>query len=160
MYAREVRMKIETTIHIDRKIGERLADAAVDAGVSVSFLVSGLMRMFGGREQHRVTAWKQVRYQERREKKRWRKMHLSLREDEYEYFIDTRKVFKLSVSFIVAEAIELYLDELLRKMIERPDNYRYRNYIFSRNIIENVICFTFYWGVPQNLLTVPEQPPV
>ncbi|OHD63030.1 MAG: hypothetical protein A2176_09420 [Spirochaetes bacterium RBG_13_51_14] len=75
-----------------------------------------------------------------------------LKPDEYEFFLDLRKVFKQSVSRLVAYAIDKYLDEITQKIRKGSDNYRFKNYAISRIIIEGVICWVLYWGVPRKLI--------
>jgi len=148
-------MMIDTTIHIDRCVLAVLDDSAAKAGVSRTYFVSCLMRRIGHGEVLKARAWVRVRYQERREKSMWRRMHVSLGGDEYEYFRDLSKVFKLSVSFIVARAVELFVDEILGKLMKGYDNYHYHNYVFMQYIIQDVHCLVLYWGIPEKLMEPP-----
>lgn len=149
-------MSIETTMNIDRDVAARLDAAAARLGVTRRHLVSSLLGYAQRKPRDAEARGNRVRYQERREKSRWCTIHVSLRKDEYEFFIDLRKVMLLSVSFIIAWAIEQYLDELIFKMIKEPDNYRYRNYIIISTIVESVTCIVIYWGIPPNLLIQPD----
>ena len=72
-----------------------------------------------------------------------------MRADEYEYFLDLRKILKMSVSLIVAYAVEKFLDMLMKE--NNTDNNRYRNYIIAREVIDNIICWKLIWGFPRNL---------
>jgi hypothetical protein len=78
-------------------------------------------------------------------------MHVTLRGDEYEFFIDQRKVLKLSVSFIFAYAVEHYLDELMQLMKYECDNYQYRNYAIMNIVLDNVSCWLLCWGIPHEI---------
>lgn len=147
-------MKIKTTIHIRMDLLTRLADAAEASGSSMRCLLSALLREYMAGDHAKHSAFTRVRYQERRCKDQWRRMHLSLMCDEYEYCIDLRKVSKMSVSFLVAYAIEQFLDNLLGKYGKNMDSYRYRNYAIMKMKIENVICWVIYWGIPRKLLTL------
>lgn len=106
-------MAIETTMNIDRDVLNQLEGATVRLGVSRRHMVSSLLGYACKKARAAENHHERVRYQQRREKSRWCTIHVSLRKDEYEFFTDLRKVMKLSVSFIIAWAIELYLDELL-----------------------------------------------
>jgi len=110
--------------------------------------VSSLLKQAGTRIRKGFENGTAVLYQERRPKHKWKRVHLSLRRDEYEYCIDLRKVKKLSVSFIIAIAIEQFLDDLISKIENNPDNYRYRNYIIICKTVNNVTNINIYWGIP------------
>jgi len=111
------------------------------------------MRRLGDDHDIMVATWSRVRYQKRGERGNWRHMHLTLRPDEYEFFLDLRKVFKFSVSRLVAYAIEKYLEEIVKKLSNGSDNYRYKNYMFQRVIVDDVICWILSWGIPRTIIT-------
>jgi hypothetical protein len=146
-------MNITTTINIRKDLLERLDRAAVASGSSIKCLLSALLReyMDDGRAKH--SAFTRVCYQERRSRDQWRRLHLSLGCDEYEYCIDLRKVCKMSVSFLAAYAIEEFLDDLMKKSGKNMDSYRYRNYAIMKIKVQKVICWVIYWGIPRKLLT-------
>lgn len=146
-------MKRDTTVNIDRDVYDRLQKAAETAGVSRNVMVSSAIAYSCRRERPRAAERGLVKYQSRMENGGRRRVHVGFREDEYEFFHDLRKVWKMSVSYILAQAIEKYLDELVLLMAVNPDNYRYRNYASSRIIVDNVICWVIYWGIPKKLLT-------
>ncbi len=93
---------------------------------------------------------KMVRYQEKRNTKEWHTFHVRLRMDDYEYFLDLRKLLKMSVSLILAYAVEKFLDEVLKNSIS--DNYRYKNYTVIREVVDNIISWKFIWGFPVNFI--------
>lgn len=111
------------------------------------------MRRLGDDHDNMVATWSRVRYQKRDETGNWRHLHLTLRPDEYEFFLDLRKVFKFSVSSLVAYAVEKYLEEIVKKLSKGSDNYRYKNYMFQRFIVDGVICWIFSWGIPRTIIT-------
>ena len=92
---------------------------------------------------------KMVQYQKRRNQDEWYTFHLQVREDDYEYFLDLRKLLKMSVSLILAYAVEKYLDKLTKK--NSTDNNRYRNYVVIKDVVDNIICWKFIWGFPPNI---------
>ncbi|OHD66700.1 MAG: hypothetical protein A2176_11185 [Spirochaetes bacterium RBG_13_51_14] len=145
-------MIIETTVNINIDNLNRLAFASLTSGRSKNIIVSSLLRRLAEDSEKLQKTWSRVRYQNRDDKQNWRRLHLTLRPDEYEFFIDMRMVFKLSVSYLIAYAVEKYLDEIMHKILRRTDNYRYKNYIVSRIIIDGVICWMQYWGIPRTLL--------
>ena len=92
---------------------------------------------------------KMVQYQNRRNPDAWHTFHLQVREDDYEYFLDLRKLLKMSVSLILAYAVEKFLDKLLKN--NNTDNNRYCNYVIVKDVIDDIICWKFIWGFPPNL---------
>ena len=150
-------MTTETTINIHTDTLTRLSAAASHLRISKSELVSSLVSFYKGKSSAYLPSRIRVCYQERRDKECWRRLHLCLRRDEYDFFLDMRFVLKLSVSFIVSQAVELYLDELMQVMINNTDNYRYRNYAICQMYIDDVMCWVHYWGIPRQLLHPPPQ---
>ncbi|HPA71160.1 MAG: PH domain-containing protein [Spirochaetes bacterium] len=144
-------MMTNTTINLGAECLDKLVRVSLNTGISRSALVSSLLKQAGTRITKRFENGAAVRYQERRSKDKWKRVHLSLRRDEYEYCIDLRKVKKLSVSFIIAIAIEQFLDDLIIKMKDNPDNYRYRNYVIICNTEKNVTNINIYWGIPPEM---------
>jgi hypothetical protein len=88
-----------------------------------------------------------VRYQKRDPLKRWRCFSISFRTDEYEFFTDLRKLGKFSVSYLVAMAVERYLDELLDGK-KRHNYFRFTHYTIGQRIENDILCWEFYWGDP------------
>lgn len=145
-------MFVDTTIFINAALMQRIMSAVLVSGRSKNLVISSLMRRLADDQEKLVKSWSRVRYQQRGEINSWRRLHVCLRQDEYEFFLDMRKAFKCSVSLLVAYAIELYLDEILEKIRKNPDNYRYKNYIVSQILIDNVVCWMYCWGIPETLL--------
>jgi len=146
---------IDTTINIGGETLNSLDDAASRLGITRSGVISALMKRYSRRGDRERGAWMRVKYQERLKTGKRRKVHVRLKEDEYEFFVDSRKVFKFSVSFIVAQAVELFLVELLEEIKKDADSYRYRNYAMMEFIIDNVITRVYYWGIPTKTLLLP-----
>ncbi|HOT43857.1 MAG TPA: hypothetical protein PLM53_05345 [Spirochaetota bacterium] len=145
-------MNIDTTININSHVYGLLSKAIVLTGYSKNQIISSLMRRIGDDHDAMIATWTRIRYQKRGNKEDWRQLHLTLRPDEYEFFLDLRKVFKFSVSCLVAYAVEKYLDEILKKLYKGDDNYRYKNYMFQRIIVDGVVCWMLSWGIPQSIV--------
>jgi hypothetical protein len=147
---------IDTTVHIDVELYEALSREAQRLKVSRVRLISSLLGHMSRRQRDYARAWTRVKYQARREKGSWRRLHVGLRGDEYEFFMDLKKVFKMSVSFIIAVAIKRYLNELSALMEKDNDSYRYRNYAMTQLMVGNITCWVLYWGIPPELLISPD----
>jgi hypothetical protein len=148
-------MLIETTINIHIDILNRLSRAGQVSGYSKRDIISMLMRRYSFDNTRPPILWSRVKYQKRDVKGNWQRLHLVLNPDEYEYFLDLRKVLKLSVSGCIAYAVDKFLDEILNKIKKFSDNYRYKNYTFSGIIVDGIICWILYWGIPKHLITTP-----
>jgi len=146
-------MYIVTTVNINIVILTRISQASILTGTSKNCIISSILRRFAYDHEKYEKSWSRVRYQNRDIKENWRNLHITLRPDEYEFFIDFRKFYKLSVSHCIAIAVKQYLDEIIHKIINRGDNYRYKNYTISRILINGVICWMQYWGAPNKLFS-------
>jgi hypothetical protein len=92
-----------------------------------------------------------VRYQAPDPHKRWHCFSISFRKDENEFFTDLRKLCKFSVSHLVAIAVELYLDELLREEGNMHNYAPYTHYAIGRRDEGDVTCWELYWGDPGDI---------
>lgn len=148
-------MQIRTTLYLENSIIESISAAAEAAGLDLGRVVMALVRRCAGDAKKRPCAWSRVRYQERKVGAGRRRMHVALNPDGYECSIDLRKVLKMSVSFIVAEAVKHYLDEVLAILLKTGDNYCYRNYAMLQFSVDDVICWVLCWGIPQKTFPIP-----
>jgi hypothetical protein len=140
---------METTLNIRADILEQIAGAALDRGISCSDMVHFLIQKTAKDIAKPKCIGRMVRYQDRRKPEEWHIFHIQLREDTYEYWLDLRKLLKLSVSLILANAVKKYLNKLLQK--NNTDNYLFKNYIIVKEIMDNIIIWKFIWGIPPNL---------
>jgi hypothetical protein len=140
---------METTLNMRTDISEKITLAAHARGISCSDMIAILIKKVMDDISNPVRIGKMVQYQDRRNSDEWHTFHLQVREDEYEYFLDLRKLLKMSVSLILAYAVEKFLDKLIKKNI--TDNNRFRNYVVIMDIIEDIICWKLIWGFPPNI---------
>ena len=144
-------MIIETTVYIHKNTLVMLNRGAAVTGRARTFIIKLLMQRLMRDNHKMLQSHSRVRYQERADKEEWHRLHMVMNEYEYEYYLDMRKFFKMSVSYILAFAVRRYLDEVMNELIKGniiTDNYRFRNYIFIKKIIDDVICWQIYWCVP------------
>ena len=147
-------MIIETTLHVHKSILDKLYQGAVATGMTRTSIIKLLIQRVMSDNQRMIKTNSRIRYQERDLKENWNCIHIVLNEFEYEYCLDLRKFCKLSVSYIIAYAVRLYLDEVLNELLNgsiNTDNYYYSNYVFVRKIVNNIICWQIYWGLPLQL---------
>ncbi|MBN2158610.1 MAG: hypothetical protein JW807_04385 [Spirochaetes bacterium] len=139
---------METTVNIHVDSLTTLSLAAQSRGISRSKLAVILIKMLMDDIHEPIKPWRMVRYQKKADRHLWRRLHLQLREDDYEYLLDLRKILKMSVSRLLAYAIKRFLNRLMKNKV--TDNYQYHNYMVIREIIDSVICWKFIWGFPPN----------
>jgi len=84
-------------------------------------------------------------YQSRSAKECWHTFHITLREDDYEYLLDLRKLLKMSVSHILAYAVKKFLKKNI------TDNNRYKNYVAIKSIRDGLVFWTLIWGYPPDI---------
>jgi len=149
-------MAIRTTVNINRQLLENLSDASDRCRITKShlaiILIKRLLRITGKRKAEKMLQFaSQVKYQERdNDKRNWRKLHIRYIPGDYEYSIDSRKISKMSVSFLLAEAIRKYLHKVVRIILrdKNGDSYPDSNYMLGFEIIDGIACWILYWGIP------------
>ena len=140
---------METTLNIRVDILEQIAGAAISKGISCSEMIVLLIQKVTVDIADPGRIGRMVQYQGRRSSHDWRVFHVQIREDMYEYWLDLRKLLKMSVSLILAYAVKRFLSNLYN--INRTDNYPCKNYIIVKDVIDSVIVWKFIWGYPPNL---------
>lgn len=96
-----------------------------------------------------------VRYQARNGNEKWSRQHIRMNCKEYECCLDMRKFGKISVSFLIACAIDLYKDDFEGEHDStsegKPDNYHINGYIVLKEEHNEAVCWTIYWGKPAEI---------
>jgi hypothetical protein len=141
---------METTLNIHVRILDKIRKAAGLRNISCSSMIVILLQRVMKEKKNHVLMARLVKYQKRRSKDEWRKFHITWRVDDYEYFLDLRKFRKMSVSHILAYAVEKYLKKLKRK--DFTDNYRFHNYVIMGGNAEGVTCWKLFWGFPLDII--------
>ncbi|MFC1669698.1 hypothetical protein ACFL20_04845 [Spirochaetota bacterium] len=140
---------IETTININKHLLGKINSASRLMGKSKTEIIVILLKKVMVEGSSNVKICRSVKYQDCDEKKNWHTFHIVLKSDEYEYFLDLRKILKMSVSFIVAYAVRKYLKSFLKSGF--TDNNSFQNYILAREDADGIIYWLMFWGVPKNL---------
>jgi hypothetical protein len=143
-----------TTLNINVDIFSRISTAATKLGKPRrEVIVLLLMRIMQNHSMpHR--GFTTVKYQPDDDKDKWHPFQICIRPDENEFFMDLRKFCKYSVSYLVAIAVEKYLDQLVDDAGGTGiHNYvYYRNYVIYREVVDGVISWRLYWGYPSEEL--------
>jgi hypothetical protein len=140
---------METTLNIRMDILEKIVCAAESKEMTCSEVIVFLLKQVMGGIGKTRPIGRPVKYQERRRPEDWTVLHVQVREDEYEYMMDLRRLLKLSVSLIVARAVEKYLNDSTTCVV--TDNYRFVNYMLIQEIIDHVKCWRLIWGYPPHV---------
>lgn len=137
---------MRTTINIHIGIFAHLDRAAKRNGIPVSDLIGQLLNRVMADKDTRPCRGRPVAYQARNARPAWRILHLNVKDDVYECWLDLRKVLKMSVSLIVAVAVERYIVSAAPGT--RADNYPHQNYLMIKEYRGTVIEWRFIWGIP------------
>lgn len=146
-------MLIDSTLHVHKSIMEMLEKSSETTGRSITYMIKFFMQRVMKDNHKLLKTSSRIKYQKRDEKENWHRIHIVLNEYEYEYYLDMRKFYKMSVSFILAYAVKRYLDNMLNELLNANniDNYLYSNYIFSLEVVDRIVCWKIYWGIPLKL---------
>ncbi|MCP4138078.1 MAG: hypothetical protein GY754_44355 [bacterium] len=146
-------MIIKTTINFRVPVLEKVTAAAESLGISRTKIIIRLLKMVMNEKSFPVIMGRAAQYQDDDpDPDNWHKFHISFQEDEFEFFIDLRKLLKKSVSAVVASAVEEYLDTILGLTPEdslKSDSYRFHHYVISSSEMHGVISWQFFWGLPE-----------
>jgi hypothetical protein len=140
---------METTLNVPTGILKRINRTARANGVSCSELIVRLMEKAMGDITEPDRIGRMVQYQGRRRPEGWHVFHVQVRDDVYEYWLDLRKLLKMSVSLILTNAARRYLGKFKKRIC--TDNNRFRSYLIIKELIDDVIVWKFIWGIPPNL---------
>ncbi len=76
---------------------------------------------------------------------------------DYNYYQDMRRIFRRSISLVMAIAVYTYLAEIVEKILNKEieallaDTYPFQNYAIMGKCIENIPTWRIWWGVPSKL---------
>jgi hypothetical protein len=140
---------METTLNIHNDVLLLIEEAAQVLGISRSALITIIIKKLMDDIQNPAQLGTLVRYQGRSGQEDWHTFHIKLRMDDYEFFLDLRKLLKMSVSLILSYAVKKFLVKIIKLNI--TDNYRYKNYIVVREIIDDIVSWRLIWGYPPGI---------
>ena len=146
---------IETTININVGTLEMINRISGIYQISRSRVIKNLLKKVMDKDLNSFSFNKCIQYQVSDSKENWHKFHILLDTDEYEFFLDLRKFFKMSVSAIVSFAVKKYYKEI-HKFI-KTDNYRFKNYIIIKETINNLVTWKICWGWPLEMEKILNQ---
>jgi len=105
-----------TSVSLKRKHIEILNNAAIENKVSANDLMILLLRFVNKRSLNLPNKRARIQYQESDQEMRIVNLYLGQRD--YERNIDSRRFGKVSVSWLLAYAIDNFLDAVIKKIVE------------------------------------------
>ncbi len=142
---------IETTINIKSTILESIINASLIMNLSMNRIITLLIIRMVHNRLLNIKMFTSVKYQDTGEDIKWHRLHVSFSTDVYEKALDLRKILKMSVSFIIAKAVENILSDIINDFLRtnKTDNY-FRNYVFIPKFYRGVLYFTIFWEYPSD----------
>jgi hypothetical protein len=139
-----------TTLNIHTDVMTQISHAATKINKSQRDIIVMLLIRIVQNHSGLQRGFTTVKYQPDAGKEAWHKFHICYRSDENEYFGDLRRFCKYSVSYLVAIAVEKYLDQLIGDKTEKGrDNYAcFRNYVLYQEVVDGILSWRIYWGFP------------
>ncbi len=146
-------MSIDTTINIKLNLLSKIAEVSAIYNISFNRIIAILINKFLGNCSNKAKLFNTIKYQQTGDDIVWHTLHVSFSEDIYEKALDLRKVMKMSVSFIIARAVELYLEQVIKELSQRSkaDNYS-QDYVFISSKCNGLLCFSIFWSSPSEII--------
>ncbi len=142
-------MKVDTTCNMKLVVLERIDASAKKFSISRSKLISMLLkRMMEGKNTDK-NRFSRVKYQKRNKRANWKRPHIMLDQDLYEKSLDMRKLYKMSVSYIVLVAYKKYFETVINELKNGGSSDKnQRNYICIGKRYGRVFSYTVFWDYP------------
>ncbi len=147
---------MRTTITIDSELLKKLEEAAGILRLSKNDMISLLLARIIRKDEFEPRPYERVTYQ------KWgedfiilKKEHINIDSVFYEKYLDLRRNFKFSVSWLIGFAIKHYLDELVYDLSNPRDdekvldNYA-RNFVYITRMVDSVPLFISILGFPDH----------
>jgi hypothetical protein len=149
-------MPMETTLNVHVDVLQKITEQACARGVSRSEMIMFLLKKTMDSVSNPGRFGRLVHYQGRGKSEDWHAFHIKLRVDDYEYLLDLRKLLKMSVSLILANAVERFLKKTPKTIRShwkkyKADKNRYQNYVIIGETISHVKTWRIMWGFPPNI---------
>ncbi len=159
-------MDFETTTCISIINLNVLKEYSKKLGLPLHSFIVYLIMYAAKKEKRAYRAFKQIKYRKRNKDNPWKRVHLVLYQSEYEFLLDVKKLWKMSLAHIIEFCTENVLIEFFEYFEKRlkeintdnyPDNllsyYENRSYTFDFHREKGIHCLKFHWGPPPELLS-------
>ena len=140
----------QSTIFIKEDLLVLLMDAVDILKIKKSRLIEALLIKYMDENRIMEKEWEMQRYQRIDNGVSCKRICVFWRQDIYERGFEARRLFKMSISYIIAEAIEKYLDELINEMHGNSITYNYNVfYSIHRKEYPHTNINITIWGAPE-----------
>ncbi len=142
-------MQIDTTINIKSDILSKIARESAALDLSINKLISILITRIINNCSIKAKLFSTVKYQHGGDDIVWHLLHVSFSADIYEKALDLRKLMKMSVSFLIAMSVQLYLKQIIQEFTqkENTDNNR-KEYTYISGKFNDLLFFSIFWNSP------------
>lgn len=143
-------MKIKSTINIKISQVEKINSIAKEFNITKSWIINSLIKMVIKNNNYKIKFLSSVQYQKKIQNSNdtWHCLPVSFQNDIYEKCFDMKKLFKFSSSFIISDAIDKYLDQLIINLKQDLDSDNYSStYILFYTKSEYQHKFTLLWDI-------------
>jgi len=146
-------MQFETTTCIKKEHRKLLHHYADTFDIPVTDFLTSLIHYAALCEKKKPRTFKGIRYRKRRQGE-WERMHLYVRYNEYEFLLDMKKLWKMSVALLIEYCIENVLDEFVKRLLQEDNTYSYRftSYTFSFEKVFGCHSYQIIWGLPPEIM--------
>jgi len=150
---------IKSSVYINTAKMQKLEEFSADKGLDFDDVVALLLRKILSAGNLYAKKFVAVKYQAADPDKNWKTATVYFEDVDYEFFTDMRKFFKESVSLLLSQAIDLFLDTILSEVKEILLNYANSDWDIRRDDVEMGVIWTIFWKNPGKNTTWSNSPP-
>jgi hypothetical protein len=135
---------LRTTINMNSTRLEYMKERCDEAGLALKAVIKKAVKLYIDSANFEKPEWHTVTYQEKGAV--YVKQHFSMLTHEYDTYMDIKKLHRLSFSYIVALALEMFFECILAGDI--PQSYpifAYGKFCITK---EDCTFWVFSWGIP------------
>ncbi|MCX8123797.1 MAG: hypothetical protein N3F66_06495 [Spirochaetes bacterium] len=158
-------MYFETTTCISLQQLAIIEEYSKQISLPLRTFIAYMVMYAAKKEKRKYVAFTRIAYRKRNTGNPWRRVHLMLYQSEYEFLLDVKKLWKMSLANIIAFCVDNIIDEFFlyfKQQLQKintdnyPDNipsyYVNRSYTFDFYRENGIHCLKFYWGPPPKAL--------
>ncbi len=134
---------IKTSVYINTDKLVKVMEYSAANGLTYNEVITLLLKKMQADGGCNIRKFSAVKYQNDDPDKNWVTKTVYFEEICYEFFTDMRKFFKISVSFLLAKAIDLFLETIL--MEENQRNYADHDWDITRKEDDFSEIWTIFW---------------
>ncbi len=139
---------IKTTYNTKLFLYIKVVQASKGNNITQSYIINELFKQFYNNFYVKELKNTRIKYQKRGENIVYQLLHATLDYDLYEKSQDLKKILKMSISYILAVAIEKYLDIVIGKITNNVSDNYYHNYILILKNPKKNLSYTVFWDYP------------